>query len=65
MTKLEIVKRKIAIEKEWLWMLTNLPDEDLLLPKNMNKREAVDESLEVLKALFVELKNLTNEKNKN
>jgi len=46
-------------------MLTNLSDEDLLLPKNMTKREAVDESLDVLKNLFVELEKLTNEKDKN
>ena len=65
MTKLEIVKRKIAIEKEWLWMLTNLSDADLLLPRNMTKGAAVDESLDVLKALFKQLENLTNEKDEN
>jgi len=29
-------------------MLTNLPDEDLMLPKNMTKSEAVNESLDIL-----------------
>lgn len=37
MDELEIVKRRIALEKQWLWMLINLTDEDLQLPRNMTR----------------------------
>lgn len=46
-------------------MLTNLSDEDLLLPRNMTKREAIDESLDILKTLFKQLEKITNEKDEN
>jgi len=29
MNELEIVLRKIALEKQWLWMLINLSDDEL------------------------------------
>jgi len=42
MTELEILKRKLAIQKQWLWMLVNLKEKELKLPKNQTKQEAID-----------------------
>jgi len=38
MTELEFTLRKIEIQKQWLWMLTNLSDEELQLPSQRNDK---------------------------
>jgi len=53
MTELEFTLRKIEIQKQWLWMLTNLSDEELQLPKGMTKDKAMDEALDTLKELLL------------
>lgn len=52
MDELEIVKRRIALEKQWLWMLIHLTDEDLQLPRNMTRQEAIDEALDKISLLL-------------
>ena len=56
--KLEILKRKIALQKQWLWMLTNMSDEELQLPKRQSREVAQNKALEMLKQLLNELENL-------
>ncbi len=58
MTELEITLRKIEIQKQWLWMLTNLSDEELQLPKGMSKQDAMNEALDILKELLKTVKRL-------
>ena len=53
MTELELILRKVEIQKQWLWMLTNLPDEELQLPKGVTKDKAIDEALDTLKELLL------------
>jgi len=53
MTELEILKRKVELQKQWLWMLMNIPDDELGLPKGQTKQEAVNLALDRLKALLI------------
>ena len=57
MTELEILKRKVEIQKQWLWMLTNMSDEDLGLPKGQTRQEAIDIALDNLRNLLALIKN--------
>jgi len=52
MTELEVLKKKVEIQKQWLWMLMNMSDEELALPKGQTKQKAIDKSLERLKQLL-------------
>jgi len=52
MKELEIILRKIALEKQWLWMLINLSDEELQLPRNLTRQNAIDESLDKISYLL-------------
>jgi len=40
MTELEILKRKVELQKQWLWMLSNISDEDLGLHRTYIIRQA-------------------------
>ena len=58
MNSFEILKRKIELQKQWLWMLVNLSDEALKLPKRQTRETAQNKALERLKQLLEELENL-------
>ena len=62
MTRLEILLRRIEIQKQWLWLLMNLSDEELQLSASQTKREAIDEALDKLNSFLQELKKIRNEK---
>jgi len=62
MTKLEIILRRIEIQKQWLWLLMNLSEEELQLPQNQTKQEVIDEALDKLNFYLEELKKIRNEK---
>jgi len=63
MTKRKLLVQKINAEKQWLQLSTNnqYSDEELGLPKNMTRRQAVDESLDQLIKFRNQLKKLDNE----
>ena len=56
MTELEILKRKVELQKQWLWMLSNMSDEDLALPNGQTKQETVDIALDNLRKLLALIK---------
>ena len=58
MNNFELIKRKIEIQKQWLWMLVNLSDEELQLPKGQSRKLAKNKALDKLKQLLNELENL-------
>jgi len=62
MNRLEIILRRIEIQKNWLWLLMNLSDDELQLPKNQTKQEAINKALDKLNLYLEELKKLRNEK---
>ena len=61
MDEIEILKKKIALQKQWLWMLVNLPEEELQLPKNTSKQDALNEALDNINYYNSELEKLKNE----
>lgn len=61
MKELEILKRKIAYQKQWLWMLMNLSDDELQLPRNTSRQDALNEALDEIIYLRKEFKKLKNE----
>ena len=58
MSAFEILKRKIALQKQWLWMLVNMSDKELKLPRRLTREMAKNKALERLKQLLEELENL-------
>ncbi len=61
MNKVEILKQKIKYQKQWLWMLVNLSDRELQLPRNKSKQDALIDALEELYYLKRLLKRYENE----
>lgn len=63
MNKVEILKRKIAYQKQWLWMLVNLSDEELQLPRNISRQDALNDALDEINYYNRILEKLKNEQN--
>jgi hypothetical protein len=66
MTDRELLRQKINAEKQWLSVLTDnrYSNEELGLPKQMTRRQAIDESLDQLVKFRNQLKQLDNEERK-
>ena len=64
MTKreIELLKQKVVTEKQWLWMLINLKEDELGLPKYSSKQKEIDESLDRINEILTILKKVKDEK---
>lgn len=49
MNTIEILQRRLVLQKQWLWMLVNLSNEELQLPRNTSKQEALDAALDEIR----------------
>jgi len=63
MDRIEILKRKIAYQKQWLWMLVNLSDEELQLPRNTTRQDALNNALDDINYYNGILEKIKNEQN--
>lgn len=61
MNEIEILRRRLIFQKQWLWMLVNLSDEELQLPRNISKQDALNEALDEIRYIRKKIKKIENE----
>ena len=61
MTEKEFYESKIRALKQWIFLLMNYPENDLGLPKDISKHEALDNALDEINYYRKSIKLLDNE----
>lgn len=61
MTKRELYESKIRALKQWMFLLMNYPEDDLGLPRNQSRRDAINEALDEMNHYRELIKSLDNE----
>jgi len=62
MTKQEFYLAKIRVQKHWVFILTNYPnDEDLGLKKGQTREDAINEALDIINYYRELIQSLDNE----